>query len=366
MSLNLDVDMAQLTERMAGLTQTEQNQNMPTDQNIAQDDSEVVFRNMAQHFKNFSAAMTAQGVFQVVRSFEGDPTKFKTWIKEIEKYAKLVGLDDKEIPKIAYQTSVGSVGDFIKRYLDDLEGDLSWEDLKKLLKQRFADITDSHQAMALLRKTIQKRDESVQIYAERLLQVAEDAYPDAQECEKGIVQRQLVNAFCDGLHFDYVKMKVMREDPDTLERAVHIAMREQNLRKRFNLRQDMNNDNDMVLRPRQEHVYDPQVAPTQDTYFNLRHNETNTRREVPMDIDHTRQRQCYKCKQNNIIRHRPRPVQDRNSFRETQRQTPLNRAPRNRYSDNSRYHNQTQNRSYSTGNRVQPQNPPTSAVIRSK
>ena len=53
-----------------------------------------------------------------------------------------------------------------------------------------------------------------------------------------IVQQQLINAFIDGLAYDYLKMKVMRENPQTLEGAVGIAMKEQNLRKRFNLRKD--------------------------------------------------------------------------------------------------------------------------------
>ena len=40
----------------------------------------------------------------------------------------------------------------------------------------------------------------------------------------------------DGLVHNYLKMKVMRENPATLQAAVASAMTEQNLRKRFNLR----------------------------------------------------------------------------------------------------------------------------------
>ena len=42
--------------------------------------------------------------------------------------------------------------------------------------------------------------------------------------------------FADGLAHDYLKMKVMRENPATLKATVASAKKEQNLRNRFNLR----------------------------------------------------------------------------------------------------------------------------------
>lgn len=46
-------------------------------------------------------------------------------------------MNNEDIPKIAYVTCKGSVGDFIKRYLTEIEasGELpSWNDLKHLKK----------------------------------------------------------------------------------------------------------------------------------------------------------------------------------------------------------------------------------------
>ena len=201
-------------------------------ENGYQESDETILRKMAHQFGTLSAAMSTQGVFHVVKTFEGDPAKFKQWVKDIEKYSKLVQLSDSKIPNIAYQTSTGSVCDFIRRYLDTLDEEPSWNDLKKLLKQRFAEVTDAQQAMALLRKTRQTDSESVQIFSERILQVAEDAYPKIETKDKSLVQQQLINAFIDGLSSDYIKMKVMRDDRKTFEEAVNIAMKEHNLRKR--------------------------------------------------------------------------------------------------------------------------------------
>lgn len=51
------------------------------------------------------------------------------------------------------------MGDFIKRYLTEIEasGELpSWNDLRQFLKNRFAKITDSQHALAIIRKMRQK------------------------------------------------------------------------------------------------------------------------------------------------------------------------------------------------------------------
>ena len=88
----------------------------------------------------------------------------------------------------------------------------------------------------LLRKVKQRSDENVQIYAERLLSLAEEAYARVQDGGAAAIERQLIGFFIDGLTFHYLKMKVMSDNPLTLQAAIRVAMNEQNLRKRFSLR----------------------------------------------------------------------------------------------------------------------------------
>ena len=54
--------------------------------------------------------------------------------------------------------------------------------------------------------------------------------------DKAVVESQLVGFFIDGLYHDYLRMKLMRENPKTFQLAVQSALTEQNLRKRLNLR----------------------------------------------------------------------------------------------------------------------------------
>jgi hypothetical protein len=84
---------------------------------------------------------------------------------------------------------------------------------------------------------VQRRHENVQLFAERLLAIAEDAYA-CMDVSTAAIERQLIGFFTDGLVHDELKLCVMRDNPATLKRAVEVAMAEQNIRKRFDFRID--------------------------------------------------------------------------------------------------------------------------------
>lgn len=231
---------------------------MITDQDVA-----ALFRHLATQLAGLSTVVGAQGIAQIVQNFDGDSKHYKDWVKSVEKYALLTNLNDDRIKLVAYQSSRGSVSDFIQRYLNEHPAN-TWDDLKAELTSRFAEISDPQHAFMLLRKVKQKSDENVQLFAERLLTLAEEAFT-GQNGGIAAIERQLVGFFIDGLAHDYLKMKVMRENPATLQAAVTSTMNEQNLRKRFNLR-----------------------VGRAETF----------RREEPVQIDHLRpSRRCFKCNQ---------------------------------------------------------------------
>ena len=210
-------------------------------------------------------------------------------MKSIEKYAYLTGLGPDKIRLIAYQSSRGAVSDFIHRYLEDYPNN-TWDQLKRELTSRFAEITDPQHAFMLLRKVRQNPNENVQLFAERLLALAEEAFV-GQPGGLPAVETQLIGFFIDGLAHDFLKMKVMRDNPNTLAAAVASAMGEQNLRKRFELRASR-----------------------------------STRQDEPMEIGHNRsERRCYKCnKRGHLATHcRAKTVNsltDRQSDRQVDRQ----------------------------------------------
>lgn len=126
--------------------------------------------------------------------------------------------------------------------------------MKTELTNRFGQITDPQHALSLLRDVRQGKDQNVTLYAEQLLSVA----------------RQLIAYFIDGLAHPYLQFHIMRDNPQTLQPAVHSAVQEQNLRKRFFLRSG-----------REYGQYD-------------RYRSLNT--HEPMEVDHFRPtRKCQIC-----------------------------------------------------------------------
>ena len=177
-----------------------------------------------------SGILTTQAVVTVVPMFDGKPEDFRGWIKAIEKYVVLTGLERQDGKAIAYQRSTGVVSDFVGRHIQN-QGEETWEYLKAQLKARSGEISDPHHAFALLQKCKQKKGETVALFAERLYGLAEEAFPGEMENEP--VQRQLAGFFIDRLADTAVQMKVLRGTPDTFEGAVTIGNREATFQKQF-------------------------------------------------------------------------------------------------------------------------------------
>ena len=85
---------------------------------------------------------------------------------------------------------------------------VKWETLKEELSIRFLDVINKQ----LLRHIKQKKNEKVQVYAERLLSLAEHA--------GSVSDMHLVEYFIDGLYSDRVMLKVMRDNPTTMADAI--------------------------------------------------------------------------------------------------------------------------------------------------
>ena len=78
-----------------------------------------VSQDFTKHLANLSTFISTQGVSQVVRGFESDPSKFRDWIKSIKKYVLLAGRNDNQTKKLAHQTSQDAVTDYIQHYITE-------------------------------------------------------------------------------------------------------------------------------------------------------------------------------------------------------------------------------------------------------
>ncbi|ESP03464.1 hypothetical protein LOTGIDRAFT_171401 [Lottia gigantea] len=221
------------------------------------------FHTLSDQLSRLTNSISTNGVVTIIDSFEGDPKAFREWTRSIEKYAVLASIPTERMKLIAYQTSKGVVSNFIRRYLDT-HPTADWPTLKDELSALFAEVTDAQHAFALLRKVKQNHNENVQCFGERLLVLAAEAYSGTSSLE---IERQLVGFFVDGLKENYLKLKILRENPKTLQLAVTLAMGEQNLRTQFALR----------------------------TGSSYPRNEDSSSRDEPMEVDHFRPRKCRIC-----------------------------------------------------------------------
>ena len=71
--------------------------------------------------------------------------------------------------------SQGAVSDDIQCYLTE-HPDNTWEKLKGELNVCFAEVNDQQHAFTMLHKAQQHKAETVQVYAERLYALAQDAF----------------------------------------------------------------------------------------------------------------------------------------------------------------------------------------------
>ena len=266
-------------------------------------DANALLQGLHATMDNLNASISAQSLASFVNKYEGEPKEFKGWIKSIEKYALLNNLEDKKKVNTAFISSKGPVSDYIFRWRSDTpQGNQTWDRLKQELTTRFSLVTDSEHANTLLKKIKQGPNRSVQLFAEEIHSLAEITYEGLQgDGARAAMERQLISTFIDGLYVDSIKMKIMRDAPTTFERAVTLAMDEQNLRKRFNVRMGHSED------------------------------YTDTRQSTPMEVDHARREfRCHTC---NRPGHRARDC-PRN--RPTQRRQPINMVTepaRSKYSE---------------------------------
>ena len=80
------------------------------------------------------------------------------------------------------------------------------------------------------------------------------------------VERQLIHTFADGLvNNEQLKLKILRDNPDTLQGAISFATKEQNLRARVNFSSS----------------FHPPYK--------------SERRDEPLELDHYRPLKCHKC-----------------------------------------------------------------------
>ena len=189
---------------------------------------------MVGELKKLVGSMVTTQLLSNITVFKGAPKDYKRWIRDVERHVQATNGDDSAHIAIATQSAGGVVGDFIFRYRNDHAG-ATWRQIKDELAARFSDIVDADHAFSQLRNLKQKSGESVAIYAEKILELASDAFPN-EDLANALVARQLIDVYVNGLEERYVARKILRDNPVTFAGAVDIAVNETRLTKKWTIR----------------------------------------------------------------------------------------------------------------------------------
>ena len=131
----------------------------------------------------------------------------KVWIKDMEKVGMTINRDDERMKVLAIQTLKGSAAKFVSRALCQ-NPQITWPALIQQLRNRFSDTLDVQLAMQCLRRLTQNTGESVQGFAECIVDLAEEAY-NTVNLNDPIIQFQLKDIFLDGIKDDSIARKII-------------------------------------------------------------------------------------------------------------------------------------------------------------
>lgn len=176
-------------------------------------------------------------------TFDGtNADNFLKWVAEVDNIYLETNRDERQTIWAAAQLLRG----FALEYYHDIAANVhTWEDLKASMTEFFSYLSPDVQSKQKLRNIVQKPNESVPQYAERLRTLAKHAY-GGREAEREVIET-IAHAFINGLRDRRLQEKVARKMPTTLQEAYSHAMQEIKIDDHISMFAD--HSNEQVIEP---------------------------------------------------------------------------------------------------------------------
>ena len=126
----------QQQQKRQAAAQAAHQQQQPAQQPAAVDLA-TLLQTMSTQKVSLSSVVQGQSVSSIVPRYDGWPTKFKSWIKAINKYRIITQRDDGKLKLLALQMADGPLSDYVHRWLSTHQ-DYPWVDLCTELQSLFA------------------------------------------------------------------------------------------------------------------------------------------------------------------------------------------------------------------------------------
>ena len=124
--------------------------------------------------------------------------KYVTWIRALRRQRRLKSLSDSTMRDLVTSSARGAVLDFLSRTLDE-QKNISWLQLEKLLTKHFSTESFSVMGRQLMQNMKQKPGEPIAAFAERVLTLSEEAFPQ-DELSSQTCKRFIIDAFLGGIN----------------------------------------------------------------------------------------------------------------------------------------------------------------------
>jgi hypothetical protein len=107
---------------------------------------------LGDHFGRLEAELRAQNLTRDIKTYNGEGTKkLKEWLREMEKFERIIQGDAVRMRIFAIQTLTGIAGDYLRRMLQQ-HPNANWDQIKDAIVNRFSDLADQNYAIKKLRQ----------------------------------------------------------------------------------------------------------------------------------------------------------------------------------------------------------------------
>ena len=131
-------------------------------------------------------------------------------------------------------TLKGAASDHFLRFMA-AHPDSNWARLRQALLTQHSEAGDTILAQEKLRSMKQQKGETVQAFCQRILQTADDAYPEADRTN-AFIQDAMIATLIRGTSNTGIARRLVRHRPNNFEAAITAALEEQRATRQFEMR----------------------------------------------------------------------------------------------------------------------------------
>ena len=226
-SLAYVADAHEVQLQRANIAQQLASERIPLAESNANTEIRYGFGELHKGLSSLASVLDAKNYISNITKFAGQDKpgkteKFDDWVRQVERVKALKNLDDAAMRDICASTLTHAAADYCSRVIAEKK-DITWVQLRSLLKERYASVATEFTARYALRQIKQKPDESVQGLSERIMKIAEAAYSPEQR-NSPLFKSEIIDILIGAVHDHGAMKKMINTRPTSFDKGVELAL----------------------------------------------------------------------------------------------------------------------------------------------